>query len=141
MQLTWIAYVDELGALGSGLTVNGGFAANFLTCAWASAIPPLDGVPDPELLPAELLLPPLDDVPDAELLPAEPLLPQPAVTVATATTAIATTATRFQLVLTCTVLSPLIRTIDLVRAADAHPNGRGPRVWLRLSQIDCNVDI
>ena len=48
LQFTWIAYVDVFGALGSGLTVNGGFAANFLTCAWASAIPPPDGVPDPE---------------------------------------------------------------------------------------------
>ena len=55
LQFTWIACVDVFGALGSGLTVNGGFAANFLTCAWASAIPPPDDVPDPELLPAELL--------------------------------------------------------------------------------------
>ena len=61
-------------------------------------------------------------------------------TVATATIAIATTATRFQLFLMCTVLSPLIRTIDFVCAADAHPDGRGSAGVLRLSQMDCTAD-
>ena len=86
VQFTWIAYVDVFRSLGSVLTVNAGFAVNVLTCARARAIPPLDDDPDPELLPAELL-------------PAELLLLQPAARVATTTTAAATPAARFQLIL------------------------------------------
>ena len=44
MQVTWIAYVDDFGGLGSGLTVNAGFAANFVTSAFARAIPPPEDV-------------------------------------------------------------------------------------------------
>src|SRR4051812_31475310 len=56
VQFTWIAYVDVFGALGSWLTVSGGFAANCLTSACARAMPPLADDPDPELLPLASLL-------------------------------------------------------------------------------------
>ena len=100
VQFTWIAYVDVFRSLGSVLTVNAGFAVNVLTCARARAIPPLDDDPDPELLPAELL-------------PAELLLLQPAARVATTTTAAATPAARFQLIL------------NLHRSVSSDPD-RGP---------------
>ena len=126
LQFTWIACVDELRRARKRAHSQRRIRSELLDLRLGVSDTATGWRSGPRATPSGATPPlPLDDVPDAELLPAEPLLPQPAVTVATATTAIATTATRFQLVLMCTVLSPLIRTIDFVRAADAHPDGRG----------------